>query len=164
MQVNVLGTMYTINYYDYNDKPCFKERNIGGYHDSVDAEIAILRMKTHPDFADETDEYCRKEEKLALRHEIVHAFLAESGLSESSLQYCNGWAKNEEMVDWIAFQFPKMLKAFIETDCMPDDYMSTATLTRELAKREGVESVTIPPHESFSHKAEGPAIVLTVID
>ena len=42
-----------------------------------------------------------------IRHELVHAFAYESGLAENS-----PWAFNEEMTDWIAIQFPKMLKAF----------------------------------------------------
>ena len=43
-----------------------------------------------------------------MRHEIVHAFLNESGLSDSSNQYNGGWAKNEEMVDWLAIQWHKI--------------------------------------------------------
>ncbi|MBR4208648.1 MAG: hypothetical protein IKQ96_00335 [Lachnospiraceae bacterium] len=42
-----------------------------------------------------------------IRHELVHAFLYESGLSE------NSWAGNEEIVDWIAAQFPKLDGAFV---------------------------------------------------
>jgi len=42
-----------------------------------------------------------------LRHEIIHAMLYESGLKAN----CN-WAKNEECVDWIALQFPKLLEIF----------------------------------------------------
>lgn len=118
MQVKILGTTYTINYYNYTDKPCFKERSIGGYHDDTDLEIAIVRMKTFPGFEDETDEYCKKHEKYTLRHEIVHAFLSQSGLNDSALQFGGGWAKNEEMVDWIAYQFPKILQAFRDTDCL----------------------------------------------
>lgn len=53
-----------------------------------------------------------------MRHEITHAFFFESGLQESSLQYCNGWAENEEMVDWVAVQFPKMLQVFKEAECI----------------------------------------------
>ena len=44
-----------------------------------------------------------------MRHELIHAFLFESGLAENS-----NWARNEEMVDWIARQFPKMAKTFQE--------------------------------------------------
>ncbi len=43
------------------------------------------------------------------RHEIVHAFLAESGLDQNS-----DWARNEEIVDWIALQGPKIFKAWQE--------------------------------------------------
>ena len=48
-----------------------------------------------------------------LRHEIVHAFLYESGLDVSS-----EWARNEEIVDWIALQTPKLQKAFEEAGCL----------------------------------------------
>jgi len=41
-----------------------------------------------------------------IRHELVHAFLFESGLAG------NSWASNEEIVDWIAYMFPKMKAAF----------------------------------------------------
>ena len=33
---------------------------------------------------------------------------------ESGLDSCNDWAGNEELVDWIARQFPKMLDTFKE--------------------------------------------------
>ena len=52
----------------------------------------------------ETDEYI-------LRHEIIHAFMYESGL------WCNSygvssWAENEEMTDWFAIQSPKIFKVY----------------------------------------------------
>jgi hypothetical protein len=47
--------------------------------------------------------------KKVLRHELVHAFIYESGLDT-----CCGWARNEEMTDWIATQFPKIADCFIE--------------------------------------------------
>lgn len=56
--------------------------------------------------------------KKVLRHEIIHAFLRESGLSGNSMQYDGAWAQCEEMVDWIAIQFPKILKAFQDADCL----------------------------------------------
>lgn len=167
MQINILGTVYTVNFYNYDDKPVFKEKQLCGYHDDTDKEIAIVRMKTYPGFETETDEYCLKNEKHTLRHEIVHAFLSQSGLSDSSLRYDGGWAKNEEMVDWFAYMFPKILNAFVETDCMPDDYLdsvSTATLTRELGKRDGVERIDVPPHEGVQYVADGPAVILKVTD
>ena len=47
------------------------------------------------------------------RHEIIHAFLFESGLAENS-----SWAQNEEMVDFFAIQFPKLLEAFQAADAL----------------------------------------------
>ena len=52
--------------------------------------------------------------KQTLRHEIIHAFLHESGLSDSTMQSPRGWAKNEEMIDWIAFQGPKIYEVWEE--------------------------------------------------
>lgn len=52
--------------------------------------------------------------KSTLRHEITHAFLNESGLSDNANQYRHSWAINEEMVDWIAIQSPKIFKVFQE--------------------------------------------------
>ncbi len=51
--------------------------------------------------------------KRTLRYEIMHAFLNESGLSDSSNQYGGAWAKNEEMVDWFAIQSPKIFLRYI---------------------------------------------------
>lgn len=42
-----------------------------------------------------------------IRHEIIHAFLAESGLDSECF-----WALSEEMVDWIANQGLKIYKAW----------------------------------------------------
>ena len=48
-----------------------------------------------------------------MRHEIIHAFLCESGLAENS-----DWATNEELVDWIAIQAPKLIKAWKDADAL----------------------------------------------
>lgn len=52
-------------------------------------------------------------EKQALRHEIIHAHLFESGLAENSKK-AKAWATNEEMIDWIAAQHEKLHRAFEE--------------------------------------------------
>ena len=44
------------------------------------------------------------------RHECIHAFLHESGMSE--------WQNDEKLVDFLAIQIPKMLKAFQEVDAI----------------------------------------------
>ena len=118
MKVNVLGTEYAIFRYGYKDLGIFEKRGIDGYCDSTTKVIAFCNMTTYPGYEDETEDTCKLVEKEILRHEIVHAFLNESGLRDSSCSLTTGWATNEEMVDWIALQFPKMLKAFQEADCL----------------------------------------------
>lgn len=51
-------------------------------------------------------------------HEITHAFLDESGLQHCSSVPMGAWARHEEMVDWIAIQFPKIMKAFQEVGAL----------------------------------------------
>jgi len=62
------------------------------------------------------DKIKRYQNKIA-RHEIVHAFLYESGLDCNSLKQYN-WAENEEMVDWFAIQGPKIFKIYKELDIL----------------------------------------------
>ena len=115
MTVNVLGTEYGILYKDYADDYMFTERHVDGYCDDVEKIIVIGNMQTFPNWERETEEYCEKYQKVVLRHELIHAFLNESGLSDSSGRVENiGWAKNEEMIDFFAIQFPKIKKVFEE--------------------------------------------------
>jgi hypothetical protein len=118
LKVNILGTEYTITKYNYEDLGIFKKRGIDGYCDNTLKEIAYVDMTTYPYYEDETEKCCRLVEKEIIRHELTHAFLAESGLKNSSGQPTGAWSANEEMVDWIALQFPKILKVFQEVDCI----------------------------------------------
>ena len=112
MKVNVLGTSYNIRRVDYGKDEFMEKMNYGGYCDGVKKEIVILNLKSTPNWEKESEDSIRDVETTTLRHELVHAFLNESGLQCSSFTPGNAWAKNEEMVDWIAIQFPKMLEAF----------------------------------------------------
>lgn len=110
MKVNVLGTEYSvITANQSTDKGLV---DLDGYCDTSTKECVIDEMAdTSPHAKKDLPEY----KKEVIRHELVHAFLYESGLDVSSH---NEWAKNEEMVDWIAKQFPKMLKAFKEANAL----------------------------------------------
>lgn len=118
MKLNILGTEYSVAMFAYDERPEFKKNSIDGFCDSISKEIIICDMKTYPGYEEENPGYLNIVEKQILRHEIVHAFFNESGLQDSCLQYSGGWAKNEEMVDWIALQAPKLLKAFEEADAL----------------------------------------------
>ncbi|MGL5549337.1 MAG: hypothetical protein ACRC17_05685 [Culicoidibacterales bacterium] len=54
---------------------------------------------------------CPDLKKETVRHEVIHAFLSESGLRDSST---NAWAVNEEMVDWFAIQWHKIHEVIIK--------------------------------------------------
>ena len=51
--------------------------------------------------------------KKQLRHEIIHAFLAESGL-QANFEHYKQFGHEETIVDWFAIQFPKIMKTFEE--------------------------------------------------
>lgn len=106
MTVKVLGTEYSIK--ESNKLEDMNLEQCDGYCDHSIKTIVIDTFQDSPGALANLDEY----KKQVIRHELVHAFLIESGLS------CNSWGKNEEIVDWIACQFPKMLKAFTETNSL----------------------------------------------
>lgn len=112
--VDVLGTTYSIEFKDFNDDEYAKKNNFGGYCDKVKKEIVVINYNSLEGCENDSKERCERAEKHTLRHELVHAYLSESGLSSSSLQCSFGWAENEEMVDWFAFQSPKIYKTFNE--------------------------------------------------
>lgn len=93
--VDVLGTQYTILTVDEND---YKDdlSNAWGCCDQYRKEILLSKE------IENSAALVR-----VLRHELIHAFLFESGLAENSVQPDN-WAMNEEMVDWFARMIPKI--------------------------------------------------------
>ena len=61
----------------------------------------------HFDNEEEKDVYF----KSSLRHEIIHAFLNESGLKDN-FEHVPRMGHEETMVDWIANQFPKIADVY----------------------------------------------------
>lgn len=114
MKVNILGTEYKIHYYGYNENKVITCQGLMGYCDSLSKEIAILNLETDKDFIDYDKDALQKLIRKNIRHEIVHAFLNESGLMQETYQTPNGWAINEEMVDWFALQGEKIYKAWVK--------------------------------------------------
>ena len=51
--------------------------------------------------------------RVVLRHEIIHAFLNESGLKDN-FEHTSHAGHEETMVDWIAIQFPKIATVYKE--------------------------------------------------
>ena len=103
MQVNVLGTTYTVT--ESNGHEDVRLRQCDGYCDPT-IKVCVVDVMQGGDTMDKGNLTAQKMKNI--RHELIHAFLFESGLAE------NSWAGNEEIVDWIAAQFPKLAKTFEE--------------------------------------------------
>lgn len=113
-KINILGSVYNIIVNKFQDDPLLQEDGAEGYCNPELKEIVICDMNTYPGFS-KNPKAAELNMKDTLRHEIIHAFLYESGLYT-----CAGgtqcWALNEEMVDWLALQAPKIFKAFKEAN------------------------------------------------
>lgn len=112
--ITILGRCYDIEKKKYEDEPIFEKDGIDGYHDGYSRKIVFCDMKSNPKWKDEAEKTIEEAEKLVLRHEIVRAFLFESGLDSSSMAPPCAWARNEETVDWIALQGIKIMYAWGE--------------------------------------------------
>lgn len=113
MKINVLGTEYKIETHKVSEDKYLEENSLAGYCGEESKLIVVADMSEEKYF-DLSEEEQKSYRKKTLRHEIMHAFFNESGLSDSSNQYGGAWAKNEEMVDWFAIQSPKIFKVYLE--------------------------------------------------
>ena len=104
MVVNILGTEYTIT--ESTEIEDETLQSVDGYCDTSIKSIVVDKMENlkGPGLKKNLGDY----KKSVIRHEITHAYLYESGLAE------NSWAKDEELVDWMAIQIPKMARLFQE--------------------------------------------------
>lgn len=114
MRVSVLGVPYAIQYRLKSSDIILEQCD--GYCDTSVKRIVVREYtedeREEPGTLHDLDIYKRK----CLRHEIVHAFLYESGLSVNGAEEC--WPTNEEMVDWMAIQGPKLYAAWKQAGCL----------------------------------------------
>lgn len=109
LKIDVLGTEYTIHQKAKVEDSFLA--NCDGYCDKTSHQIVIITKGDDCDLAD-FKMYQRK----ILRHEIIHAFLFESGLHENWKH--ESFGHDETYVDWIAVQFPKLMQAFKVAGCL----------------------------------------------
>ena len=103
MNVNVLGTDYEILI--QSDNPKMKDSD--GFCEWISKKIVITDSYRNDDDALENiDEYIHK----VIRHEAFHAFFAEMGMRK--------WLQDEELVDMLAMQYPKIRKIMDECDAI----------------------------------------------
>jgi len=110
MKINILGTEYEILIQNVSENEKLEECDGLCEHYSKKIVVSDFEEAEKDKMCVENlDEYRKK----VLRHEIVHAFFGESGLRGNS-----SYAEDEELVDWIAIQAPKLFKAFKEAECL----------------------------------------------
>lgn len=104
MKIKILGTNYSCEVVDRATDKNLADAD--GYCDWTTRRIVIAQID---------DTYTVGNPKRCidkvLRHEIIHAFMYESGLQENATFDDEHF---EQMVDWIAFHYPKMRKVFKE--------------------------------------------------
>lgn len=103
--VNILGTEYTIVPRE------LKYEDIDGFTDNT-SKLIVIRTDNVNEVGD--FKYLQKKQ---LRHEIIHAFMSESGL-QCNWQHIEQFGHDETTVDWFAIQSPKIFKVFQELDIL----------------------------------------------
>ena len=101
--IDVLGTKYTIA--ETDSRADERLSRCDGFCDKTTKEIVITTKTEESDLGNWEWYRCK-----LLRHEIIHAFLFESGLHENFEQKAYG--VSETLIDWLAVQFPKIQKIF----------------------------------------------------
>jgi len=110
MKVNILGTEYTIEERTVEEDAFLNDCD--GYCDKTTKQIVISKPTPNSNLGD--FEWYRKK---LMRHEIIHAFLFESGLHEN-FEHAKQFGHDETMIDWVAIQFSKIQKAYEEVGCL----------------------------------------------
>lgn len=124
-KINILGTEYRIEFRKEDEDTILKDCN--GY---CDVTVKLIVVLAEPNKECDYEDFSFIQKK-TLRHEIVHAFLSESGLFNNTYNVDAGWAKNEEMVDWFAIQSPKIFKVYSELGLLEGCSASKTTMTAE---------------------------------
>lgn len=110
MLINILGSSYSLEFVNADSDDLMKKRDVDGYTDRSSKRIVISNM-TESGF-DNVAEI----KKQVIRHEIIHAFLNESGLADNWEHKPMG--HEETMIDWLSIQFPRIMEAFKAADAL----------------------------------------------
>lgn len=114
---NILGTEYKIIFQTLEQNKAFKDCD--GY---CDPTVKKLYIRLYTDEEVNEEKFCYESRENArnkvIKHEVLHAFMFESGLWRNSFSVDVSWAMNEELIDWLAIQSPKIFKVFQELDIL----------------------------------------------
>ena len=107
MKIMILGEEWTIE-----ERTTAEDKILMGCNGYCDKTVRLIVVGKKPDECDLEDfEVYRKK---CMRHEIIHAFLFESGICENFKPQCG---HDETTIDWIAAQYPKLKRAFAAAGC-----------------------------------------------
>lgn len=109
-KISILGVAYNI-YFDCDAEELPEDAD--GCMDCSTKTIKVLKHEVNRNSLQNMEAY----EKKILRHEIIHAFMYESGLWNCS-GTSDAWGQDETITDWLAIQMPKIFEVFKECDCL----------------------------------------------
>jgi hypothetical protein len=104
-KINILGTEYSIE---------LKEMGNSDYDGYCDYTSKCITVRSDNYNKVEAFDWLQKKQ---LRHEVIHAFMAESGL-QANWEHKQEFGHDETTVDWFAIQIPKITKALVEAEIM----------------------------------------------
>lgn len=102
--INVLGQNYKIYFQNYGKS--FDEMGCSGWTCWDTKKIKVCNTN------------CPMYDKKVIRHEILHAFLFESGLQNQMTVKPSEMIHDEQMIDWWAIQFPRIYEVYKELDVL----------------------------------------------
>jgi len=103
-EVTILGQVYEVSY--KKDVKYCQKYNCSGYTDGVRKRIKVQ------------DSGNKENDLRVLRHEVLHAFAFESGFFGSQHVRPMDETHDEQIIDWMAVQAPKILAVWEELGCI----------------------------------------------
>jgi len=118
--LSVLGTDYLIRCVDATEMPSWFFKSTKGSCDYtthvITVENLVSRKEDYQDVLGDLETIINQ----AVRHELIHAFLRESGLGDEG-------EADEIIVDWFALQAPKIFKAFCQAKALSQQEIRECT-------------------------------------
>jgi hypothetical protein len=108
MKLNILGAEYEYTETTGRDDPRLEDAD--GWCGKYEKQILIEKQHFIHEQGGDMELTRAERARFIKRHELTHAFFNESGL--------DGYSENEQLITWIARQFPKMLEAFKAVDAL----------------------------------------------
>lgn len=139
-KVNILGTEYHMEFQCIAENPYLKDAD--GYVDRTTKKI-VIGKREHDCEIENFEAFQRK----VIRHEIVHAYFEESGLSTNVENPPLGVP--ETYVDWFAIQAPKIYRTYAELGVLDASQSNTSIpelmdLAGTIALAHGMDGKTSP--------------------